>query len=101
MDSGLRLLCVVVCALLWGCGGGGGETLGEPVGNTPPPVPPPPAAEHSLEVGNGGGAGMYTEGEVVPIIETSGSYLRIEDSAGSRGWARVQDVWRLDRKPQP
>ena len=41
------------------------------------------------------------EGEVVPIIETSGDYLRIEDSAGSRGWALPRDVWRLDRGPRP
>ena len=41
------------------------------------------------------------EGEVVPVIETSGDYLRIEDSAGSRGWALPRDVWRLDRGPRP
>ena len=41
------------------------------------------------------------EGEVIPILATSGNYLRIEDSAGSRGWAHQRDVWRLDRGPHP
>jgi hypothetical protein len=37
----------------------------------------------------------------VPILQQSGAYLRIEDSSGARGWARADDVRRLDRPPQP
>ena len=36
--------------------------------------------------------GALREGEVVPILETSGSYVRIEDSSGARGWALAADV---------
>ena len=43
--------------------------------------------------------GSLREGEVVPILEASGAYLRVEDSAGARGWARAQDVRRLDLPP--
>jgi hypothetical protein len=39
------------------------------------------------------------EGEVVPILEATGEWLRVEDNAGARGWARAQDVRRLDRPP--
>ena len=28
-------------------------------------------------------------------------YLRVEDSSGARGWAHADDVWPLDRRPQP
>jgi tetratricopeptide (TPR) repeat protein len=41
------------------------------------------------------------EGEVVPILDESGSWLRVEDNAGARGWARLADVRRLDRAPVP
>jgi hypothetical protein len=43
--------------------------------------------------------GTLREGEVVPVLETAGDWLRIEDNAGARGWAHVQDVRRLDRAP--
>ncbi len=36
--------------------------------------------------------GTLREGEVVPILERGGAFLRIEDSAGSRGWSHVEDV---------
>ncbi len=39
--------------------------------------------------------GTLREGEVVPILETSGDYLRVEDSSGARGWALARDVRRL------
>ena len=39
------------------------------------------------------------EGEVVPVLGTSGAYLRIQDSSGARGWVTAGDVWRLDRPP--
>lgn len=39
------------------------------------------------------------EGEVVPVLEASGEWLRIEDNAGARGWARAADVRRLDTAP--
>jgi len=41
--------------------------------------------------------GTLREGEVVPVLETSGGWLRVEDNAGARGWARTADVRRLDR----
>lgn len=40
------------------------------------------------------------EGEVVPVLETSQDFLRIEDSSGARGWTAVEDLRRLDRPPQ-
>ena len=39
------------------------------------------------------------EGEVVPVLGSSGGYLRVQDSSGSRGWVVAEDVWRLDRAP--
>jgi len=45
--------------------------------------------------------GALREGEVVPILQESGDYLRVEDSSGARGWARAEDVLRLDRAPGP
>jgi hypothetical protein len=39
--------------------------------------------------------GTLREGEVVPILDASGGYVRIEDSSGARGWARAEDVRRL------
>ena len=41
------------------------------------------------------------EGEVVPILEESQGFLRIEDSSGARGWTAVEDLGRLARPPQP
>jgi hypothetical protein len=46
-------------------------------------------------------AGSLREGEVVPILEATGEWLRVEDNAGARGWARAQDVRPLDRPPHP
>jgi len=43
--------------------------------------------------------GALREGEVVPILEASGDYVRIEDSSGARGWALSTDVRRLDAPP--
>jgi hypothetical protein len=43
--------------------------------------------------------GSLREGEVVPVLDASGEYLRIEDSSGARGWAVGSDVRRLDRPP--
>lgn len=45
--------------------------------------------------------GALREGEAVPILQESGEFLRVEDSSGARGWARAQDVRRLDRAPGP
>jgi hypothetical protein len=45
--------------------------------------------------------GSLREAEVVPILEASGPYLRIEDSSGARGWARVADVRPLSGPPSP
>jgi hypothetical protein len=36
--------------------------------------------------------GTLREGEVVPILERSGDYVRVEDSSGARGWAVATDV---------
>ena len=46
-------------------------------------------------------AGSLREGEVVPVLEVSGDWLRVEDNAGARGWARASDVRRLDVAPAP
>jgi hypothetical protein len=43
--------------------------------------------------------GSLREGEVVPVLEVSGDWLRVEDNAGARGWAHVADVRRLDTPP--
>lgn len=45
--------------------------------------------------------GSLREGEVVPVLESSAGWLRVEDNAGARGWARATDVRRLDRPPGP
>lgn len=45
--------------------------------------------------------GSLREGEVVPVLETSGAWLRVEDNAGARGWAHSADVRRLDAPPGP
>lgn len=44
-------------------------------------------------------AGTLREGEVVPVLDTSGDWLLVEDNAGARGWAHEADVRRLDRAP--
>jgi len=41
--------------------------------------------------------GASREGEVVPVLDDGGAFLRVEDSSGARGWAHVGDVRRLDR----
>ena len=43
--------------------------------------------------------GSRREGEVVPVLEASGAWLRVEDNAGARGWAHVADARRLDVPP--
>jgi hypothetical protein len=43
--------------------------------------------------------GTLREGEVVPVLDTSGDWLQVEDNAGARGWAHLADVRRLDRAP--
>jgi len=45
--------------------------------------------------------GSLREGEVVPVLESSGAWLRVEDNAGARGWAHVDDVRRVDTPPAP
>jgi len=35
------------------------------------------------------------------VLEVSGDWLRVEDNAGARGWARASDVRRLDAAPAP
>jgi hypothetical protein len=45
--------------------------------------------------------GSLREGEVVPVLEVSGDWLRVEDNAGARGGAHVADVRRLDTPPAP
>jgi len=45
--------------------------------------------------------GTLREGEVVPILETSGHYVRIEDSSGARGWALATDVRPITGSPRP
>ena len=45
--------------------------------------------------------GSLREGEVVPVLEASGAWLRVEDNAGARGWAHVADARRLDVPPAP
>jgi len=45
--------------------------------------------------------GSLREGEVVPILESSGDWVRVEDNAGARGWAHVADARRLDVPPPP
>jgi hypothetical protein len=45
--------------------------------------------------------GSLREGEVVPVLEESGTWLRVEDNAGARGWAHAEDARRLDAPPPP
>lgn len=44
--------------------------------------------------------GSLREGEVVPVLDASGDFVRIEDSSGARGWAVAAEVRRLDRPPR-
>jgi tetratricopeptide (TPR) repeat protein len=44
--------------------------------------------------------GSLREGEVMPVLEASGEWLRVEDNAGARGWAHVSDARRLDSPPR-
>jgi hypothetical protein len=43
--------------------------------------------------------GSLRDGEVVPVLQVSGDWLRVEDNAGARGWAHAADVRRLDEAP--
>ena len=45
-------------------------------------------------------AARGAQGEVVPVLEASGAWLRVEDNAGARGWAHVADARRLDTPPR-
>jgi tetratricopeptide (TPR) repeat protein len=45
--------------------------------------------------------GSLREGEVVPVLEESGAWVRVEDNAGARGWAHAEDARRLDAPPPP
>jgi hypothetical protein len=45
--------------------------------------------------------GTLREGEVLPILERSGGYLRVEDSSGARGWAVPGDVRPVTGTPAP
>jgi hypothetical protein len=42
-----------------------------------------------------GAIGALRQAEVVPVLERSADYLRVEDSSGARGWAHADDVWPL------
>lgn len=44
--------------------------------------------------------GSLREGEVVPVLDAAGEWLRVEDATGARGWAHLEDVRRLDRAPR-
>ena len=48
---------------------------------------------------SGNALGALREGEVVPVLGSSGAWVRLQDSSGARGWASSDDVWRLDRPP--
>lgn len=39
------------------------------------------------------------EGEVVPVLEASAGFARVEEASGARGWARAADLRRLDLPP--
>ena len=53
-----------------------------------------PAASPTAEA-----SGALREGEVVPLLDRSSGYVRIEDSSGARGWALADDVRDLDQGP--
>jgi hypothetical protein len=44
-------------------------------------------------------AGTLREGEVMPVLDTSGAWFQVENNAGARGWAHEADVRRLDHAP--
>jgi len=44
--------------------------------------------------------GSLRPAEVVPLLERSADYVRVEDSAGARGWAHRDDVWPIDEAPE-
>ena len=84
----LGLALVVAAAPLAG-------TLARPVGVVMRRgAPLLPAASPTAEA-----AGALREGEVVPILDRSAGYVRIEDSSGARGWAMGDDVRALDEAP--
>jgi hypothetical protein len=41
--------------------------------------------------------GSLREGEVVPVLDSSGEWIRVEDSSGARGWVHQDDARRIDR----
>jgi len=41
--------------------------------------------------------GRLREGEVLPVLETSGDWCRVQDSSGARGWAFKDDVPLIQR----
>jgi Bacterial SH3 domain len=43
--------------------------------------------------------GSLREAEVVPLVERTADYVRVEDSSGARGWAHRDDVWPLETPP--
>jgi SH3 domain-containing protein len=47
-----------------------------------------------------GAIGSLRQAEVVPLLERTTDYVRVEDSSGARGWAHADDVWPLER-PRP
>jgi hypothetical protein len=47
-----------------------------------------------------GAIGTLRQGEVVPLLERSAGYVRVEDSSGARGWAHRDDVWPLGEPPR-
>jgi hypothetical protein len=44
----------------------------------------------------GAAIGALRQAEVVPLLERTTSYVRVEDSSGARGWAHADDVWPLE-----
>jgi hypothetical protein len=46
-----------------------------------------------------GSIGTLRQGEVVPLLERTADYVRVEDSSGARGWAHRDDVWPLGEPP--
>jgi hypothetical protein len=44
----------------------------------------------------GAAIGSLRQAEVVPLLERTASYVRVEDSSGARGWAHADDVWPLE-----
>ena len=54
------------------------------------------AALFEAASGSAESIGTLREGEVVPVLAVSTGFLRIQDSAGARGWARTNDVALVD-----